>query len=122
MATIVSEKSVVAPANYGIVLFHRVLNMLLLILNLFLVIRLILKATGANPNSGFVHFIYSAAAPLIYPFTGIFPNQAADVNHGIFEWATFVAIVIYTLAVIVIKLIMDAFVKPKNRTVVKENL
>jgi uncharacterized protein YggT (Ycf19 family) len=61
----------------------------------FLILRVLLKALGANPAAGFVQFIYNTSAPLIVPFRGIFPTIVAA--RGLFEFSSLVAIVVYAL-------------------------
>ncbi len=69
------------------------------VMNVVLGFRFVFKLLGANPASGFVDFIYSLSAALVAPFTGIFNTSLAkgDVVTSVFEPATLVAIVIYSL-------------------------
>lgn len=60
-----------------------------------LLMRVILKALAANPAAGFVQFIYSASAPLVVPFQGIFPTPAT--SRSVLELSALVAIVVYAL-------------------------
>lgn len=68
-------------------------------LELLLAFRLVLKLFGANPNSGFVSWIYNFSAGFIWPFLGIFPNPTTEgaVTTAVFEPATLVAIIVYVL-------------------------
>jgi uncharacterized protein YggT (Ycf19 family) len=116
MATIVRERRVYASGYSGIYWIHRVLNTLLTIVNVLLLIRLLLKALGANPGSGFVNLIYSVTAPLVSPFVGIFNNAAVDT--GYFEWASLIAIIIYSLAVVLIEYVVDLIARPRDTTIV----
>ena len=70
---------------------------LLGVIEVFLVFRLILKLLGANPNSGFVSFVYSVSGFFSAPFRAIFSTTTTngDVTKGIFEPATLVAMVVY---------------------------
>ncbi len=74
MATVIRERRVITGGYDGILIVHRILNTLLTIVNVFLVIRLILKALGANASATFVNFIYSVTGPIIAPFSGMFSN------------------------------------------------
>lgn len=58
--------------------------------------RLAFLLGGANPNNGFVDFIYDVTDPFVEPFQGIFANEA--VNGGIFEPATLLAMAVYLIA------------------------
>lgn len=69
------------------------------IVEVLLVFRLVLKLLGANPNSGFVDFIYSISGPLNAPFRGIFttPTTQGNVTTSVFETSTVVAIIVYAI-------------------------
>lgn len=69
------------------------------VLEFLLIFRFIFKATGANPGSGFVSFIYGLTGLFVLPFSGIFRTavaQGAEVS-AVFEPATLVAIAVYSL-------------------------
>ena len=119
MATVIRERRVVGGGVDAAIIVHRILNTILMIINVFLIIRLILKITGANPGTAFVNFIYSLTALLVSPFSGIFSNASDNVNSGVFEWSTLIAIIVYSLAVIVIERIIDAISTPRSTTYVE---
>jgi uncharacterized protein YggT (Ycf19 family) len=58
-------------------------------------IRFVLLLLGANPNAGFTDFVYDVTGPLVAPFEGIF--GAPDIESGVFDPASLVAIVVYSL-------------------------
>ena len=60
-----------------------------------LVIRFILKATGANTASSFVSFVYNATAAFVAPFRGIFTDSVSGSN--VLEVSTIVAIIVWAL-------------------------
>jgi uncharacterized protein YggT (Ycf19 family) len=60
-----------------------------------ILIRLVLKALGANPSAGFSQFIYSVTAPLIQPFVGLFTNPSYD--NSVLELSAIVALIVYAL-------------------------
>lgn len=68
-------------------------------LELLLVFRLVLRLFGANPDSGFVNWIYNFTVAFIWPFQGIFPSPSTEgaVTTAVFEPATLVAIIVYVL-------------------------
>jgi uncharacterized protein YggT (Ycf19 family) len=67
-------------------------------------IRFVLLVLGANPNAGFTDVVYDVTGPLVAPFEGIF--GAPNVETGVFDPASLVAIVVYSLiAWVVVKLI-----------------
>lgn len=60
-----------------------------------LAFRVVFKALGANPNSGFVSLIYALSDPLALPFAGIFRTTVAQ--GSVFEWSTLIAALVYLL-------------------------
>jgi hypothetical protein len=68
-------------------------------------IRFVLLLLGANPNAGFTNFVYDVTGPLVAPFEGIF--GAPDVETGVFDPASLVAIVVYSLIAWVIAKVID---------------
>ena len=58
-------------------------------------LRVVLKAVGANPTSGFVSFIYSVSDPLIIPFVGIIRSSVSGIS--VMEWSTIIAMIVYLL-------------------------
>jgi uncharacterized membrane protein len=75
--------------------------LLLGIIEVILALRFILKLLGANPGSGFVHFLYAVSGLFVAPFVGIFstPTTQGDIVTSVFETATIVAAIVYALVV-----------------------
>lgn len=69
------------------------------IIGVLLAFRFILKLLGANPESGFVDFIYSISGILTAPFDNIFGVTTAKggVVESVFEPSILVAIAVYGL-------------------------
>jgi glucan phosphoethanolaminetransferase (alkaline phosphatase superfamily) len=68
-------------------------------LEILLAFRLILKLLGASASSSFVSAIYNVSQAFIWPFEGIFSKattQGAETT-AVFEPATLVAIIVYSL-------------------------
>lgn len=65
------------------------------LIDILIAIRFIEKLLSASPSSAFVGFTYGVTAPLVAPFTGIFPTSAQ--GSFIFEPASLVAIAVYAL-------------------------
>ena len=57
---------------------RRVVYYILGVLEILLAFRLVFKLLGANPDSGFVSFIYSISQVFLVPFTTIFRSAATD--------------------------------------------
>jgi uncharacterized protein YggT (Ycf19 family) len=63
---------------------------------LFLGLRFILVLFNANATNEFVTWVYDNTAPLLDPFTGIFPDTRVD-GKFVVEFSTLFAIIIYAL-------------------------
>lgn len=75
------------------------------IVNGLLIIRLVLKLLGANPDAGFTTFIYGLTDFLLTPFRGLLP--AAVDGKSVFEPSVLVAILIYALAAFALAKIVE---------------
>ncbi len=64
-----------------------------------LTFRFVLKLLGANPNSGFVDFIYSVTGVLTAPFDNIFgvTSVTTETVRSVFEPSILVAAAVYAL-------------------------
>jgi YGGT family len=58
-------------------------------------IRFMLRAYGANPDSGFVSFIDNVSGPFMRPFSSVFNSRTWD--QGVLEISTLVAMGFYLL-------------------------
>jgi hypothetical protein len=78
---------------------RRVTYYILGILEVLLAFRLVLKLLGANPDSGFVSFIYSVSHVFLAPFTAIFRSVAAQgiETKAVLEPSTIIAMIVYAL-------------------------
>lgn len=75
----------------------RYITGLILVLMAF---RFVLKLLGANPDSGFVSFIYGITGILTAPFDRIFSvasSETGDVVRSVFEPSILVAAIVYAL-------------------------
>lgn len=88
---------------------YQVIWYILGIIEILLAFRLILKALGANPMSGFTNLIYALSDPLALPFLGILPVTAT--SNFVFEWSTLIAAAVYLVIAYGIVELMQ-FVKP----------
>ena len=96
---IVREKTSTASSAENRITIVNGIWLLTGILEILLAFRFVLKLLGANPNSGFVEFVYSVSSPFIAPFRGIFstPTTEGDVTTSVFETSTIVAIIVYAI-------------------------
>lgn len=65
------------------------------VVEVLLAFRMILKAVGANPFSGFTTLVYALSNPLALPFSGILQTSVSGAQ--VFEWSTIVAAIVYAL-------------------------
>lgn len=66
------------------------------IIDMFLLVRMVLKVLAANPHAGFTGFIYAVSDALLIPFRGILPTTTVT-GQSVFELSVLLAIVIYAL-------------------------
>lgn len=78
----------------GMAFVGSLVNLLAGLLITVLVLRLIFRLLGANPDNGFVTWVYGASQPFVTPFFGMF-NHTIDVFTGRLEIETVVAIIVY---------------------------
>ena len=64
-------------------------------IEVFIAIRFVLTALGANAEAGFVKFIYAVSDVFMAPFNAIF--STGKVSGATFEWSALVAIAVYAL-------------------------
>lgn len=69
------------------------------LIEVLLLFRFVFKLLGANPNNGFISFIYSIAGIFTSPFTGIFNSFISQglAAKSILEPATLIAMVVYAV-------------------------
>jgi hypothetical protein len=60
----------------------------------------------ANPNNGFVDFIYDISDRLVEPFKGIISTDTA--SDGVFEPASLIALVVYATVVLLLTMLLWA--------------
>lgn len=96
---VVREKTSTASSEESRVTAANAIWFIVGVIEVLLGLRFVLKLLGANPNSGFVDFIYSLSDVFVAPFKGIFSTATAngDVVKSLFEPATLVAMLIYLL-------------------------
>jgi len=76
------------------------------IVELFLLMRVLFRFFGANPNSSFVHWVYNSSDVLLQPFRGIFPTQTIGRNHVVDFSALFAMVVYAIFTALVISLLL----------------
>jgi uncharacterized protein YggT (Ycf19 family) len=72
------------------------INFVLIIVEAFLLLRVILRFFAANPTNSFVHWVYTSSSTLIEPFRGIFPTEVIGNNHVV-DFTALFAMLVYGL-------------------------
>jgi uncharacterized protein YggT (Ycf19 family) len=73
-----------------------VIYLVFAIVDVFLLVRMVLKLLAANPHAGFSSFIYAVSDALLIPFRGILPTTTVT-GQSVFELSALIAIIIYAL-------------------------
>lgn len=73
--------------------FNQIIWYILGLIEVLLAFRVVLKALGANPYSGFTNLIYALTTPLATPFNGIL--GVSITGSSLIEWSTIIAAVVY---------------------------
>lgn len=76
---------------------RRVVYYILGVIEVLLAFRFVFKLLGANPNSGFVSFIYSVTQVFLAPFDAIFTPATTPEFGTIVELNTITAMIVYAL-------------------------
>lgn len=85
--------------------------------------RFVLKLLAANPENGFVDFIYTVTDVLVAPFNSIITSPTFD-NGAIIDMASLFAIIVYVLAtwaLVALFRILFAGTKASRRTTTIEH-
>lgn len=106
-------------------LFHvyRIIWYILAFIEVLLAFRFFLKATGANPSSGFTQFIYNVSNIFASPFNGIYRQTAVvgTETTAVIEWSTLVAAGIYLILAWAAIAIFRLY-RPTNPEEIEENV
>jgi hypothetical protein len=94
---------------------NSVLFAVLFALEALLATRFLLLLFGANPNTGFVDFIYDLSWPFVRPFSDAFTDRTWD--EGIVEVNTLLAMGVWFVAFMIIAMLVNAIV-PRDTDVV----
>jgi uncharacterized protein YggT (Ycf19 family) len=74
---------------------YQIIWYILAIIEVLLGFRMVLKALGANPFSGFASLVYGLSEPFAYPFAGILRTSITETS--VFEWSTIIAAIVYAI-------------------------
>ncbi len=111
-------RDVAAERRLGLFQVTRIVWSILVLLEVLLGLRFMLKLIAANPGSGFAAFMYGITGPFIAPFAGLVGTPTS--GGVILEVTTLIAMAIYALifwgVVRVIQIVAD---RPIARTVTR---
>jgi len=111
-------RDVAAERRLGLFQVTRIVSSILVLLEVLLGLRFILKLIAANPDSGFAAFMYGITGPFVAPFTGLIGTPTS--GGTILEVTTLIAMAVYALffwgVVSVIRIAAD---RPIARTVTR---
>lgn len=89
-------------------------NFFIGIVEVFLGVRFLFRLLGANPNNGFVSWLYDVSGQLLEPFRGIFPVEAVEPGY-VLEFSTLFAMVAYGLLGFLVLTLVDALLPDDKR-------
>jgi uncharacterized protein YggT (Ycf19 family) len=72
------------------------INFFLAMAEIFLGVRVLLRFFAANPDNGFVQWVYNSSDVLMQPFRGVFPTEVIGHNHVV-DFSALFAMVVYGL-------------------------
>lgn len=80
-------------------MYKKILYYVLGVLEILLLFRFLFKILGANPQSGFVSFIYALTEIFVAPFAGIFRSGVTKgiETQAVFEPGTVIAMLVYAV-------------------------
>ena len=84
------------------------------LLELLLVARVALRMVGANPEAGFVRFIYGLTQPFAAPFLGMLPN-AAGTRGATLEVPVLIAMAVFFVVFLLLTLFLRVLISRPAR-------
>jgi uncharacterized protein YggT (Ycf19 family) len=110
----VGPTTTVSPTrNEAVWAVTRVVTLLFTVLEVLLLLRFILKLTGANAQQALVNGLYGVTEPLVRPFQGIFPEPAGP---PVLDLAALLAIAFFFLIAALIVAIVRAVTSAREPT------
>lgn len=97
-------------------LTNNLITAFLVLVEVFLGLRLLLKLFGANASNGFVNWVYEMSGALLEPFRNIFPIKVFE-NTYVFEFSTLFAMVMYGVVALLLVGLLDAVAGPTVRKI-----
>jgi YggT family protein len=89
----------------------RVVTLLFTVLEVLLLLRFVLKLTGANAQQALVSALYGVTEPLVRPFQGIFPEPAGP---PVLDLAALLAVLFFFLVAALIVALVRAITSART--------
>lgn len=103
---------------YAIAKLIDYLGWVLLVLEIALGLRFLLKVIGANPANAFTNFLYSLTGIFLFIFNGIVTNPTFGPGHAdVFEVTTLIAMIVYGLIYLLLKLLLRTTISRPNEPI-----
>ena len=99
-----------AARNDAVWMVTRVVTLLFTVLEVLLLLRFILKLTGANAQQPLVSGLYRITEPLVRPFQGIFPEPSGSA----LDLAALLAVAFFFLIAALIVALVRAITSPRT--------
>jgi YggT family protein len=109
----VGPTSATAARNDAVWAVTRVVTLLFTVLEVLLLLRFILKLTGANAQQPLVSALYGITEPLVRPFQGIFPEPSGP---PALDLAALLAVAFFFLIAALIVALVRAITSPRTTT------
>ena len=88
------------------------IGLIFLVVEGIVAVRIIFKATGANPLAGFSSFIYNLSSPFVGPFHPVFAD--GKLNGHPFEWGSLLAMAVFAALAFLAIRVMRAVFSPRS--------
>jgi uncharacterized protein YggT (Ycf19 family) len=89
----------------------RIVTLLFTVLEVLLLLRFVLKLTGANATQALVSGLYQVTEPLVRPFQGIFPEPSGP---PVLDLAALLAVAFFFLIAALIVAVVRAITSPRT--------
>jgi uncharacterized protein YggT (Ycf19 family) len=109
----VGPTSATVARNDAVWAVTRVVTLLFTVLEVLLLLRFVLKLTGANAQQPLVSALYRITEPLVRPFQGIFPEPSGP---PALDLAALLAVAFFFLIAALVVAIVRAITSPRTTT------